>query len=198
MLESQRLSDTIRSAKSSFRNRIGCRAELRKRNNMPSDHATFRLPQEEYKKVPVELLASWTAWSLRWKRSKQSLLDDSIGIDPVIQKHMTICATSNTEDVILPQYQYQSHKLDYKNRYIIKKEFQVDNVHRTTKHHRVRFQDQLSRVAKVRRLNYHKSTTVPSYHNNDGNRNNDTQYTFWRNLNVLTGSIHGKTFDLTH
>ena len=138
---------------------------------MPSDHATFRLPQEEYNEVPEELLSSWTAWSLRRKRSKQSLLNDSIGIDPVIQKHMTISATSNTaceatEEVMLPQYQYKSHKLDYTNRHIIKKEFQVENVHRTTKHHRARFQDQISRVAKLRRLNYtsrrhcHRITTM--------------------------------------
>ena len=167
---------------------------------MATNRGNFRRPQEDYDNSA--LVASWNAWSLRRKRSKQSLLDDLIGIDPIVQKHMTISVTDRAaleaeNEVAILQHQCQQYKLDGTKRYIIKNEVQVD-VHRLTKHRRSPLQDQLSRVAKLRRLNYHKSKKVPSYLTNGGHCDNDNQYTFWRNLNALTGGFHGKTFDLTH
>jgi hypothetical protein len=167
---------------------------------MATDHGNFRLPLEDSNNLA--LLPSWNAWSLRRKRSKQSLLDDLIGIDPVIQKHMTIAATSSAtletkKEVVLQHHQCQQHDFDNAEHCIPKQESHVD-FHRMTKHRLPPFQDQLNRVAKLRRLNYTKSKKLASYRSNGHNNSNDTQYTFWRNLNALTGNIHGKTFDLTH
>ena len=168
---------------------------------MSTNHENIRpSPHEDFNNLA--LLSSWNVWSMRRKRSRQSLLDDLNGIDPVIQKHMTISVTANpaseaNKEVMLLQHQYQQYKLDNTRRFITKKEFQVD-INRITKHRRSTFQDQIFGVSKLRRLKYHKSKKLPSYHMNGGNQDYDTHYTFWRNLNALTGSIHAKKFDPTH
>lgn len=151
---------------------------------------------------PLAQTPSWNAWSLRQKRSTQNLLDDSIGIDPIMQKHMTLAAgAGDAFDIMLLQHQYQQYMISTTDRCIANIAFQTEVTgNRSSKQRHAPFQDQISRAAKLRRLNYQPpSTKLPSYRNsNNGFHDIDHQYTFWRNLNALTGSIHGKTFDLSH
>jgi hypothetical protein len=160
----------------------------------------IRQPYEDYNNLQLAQTSSWNAWSLRRKRSTQNLLDDFIGIDPIIQKHMTLSADAGDAfDIILLQHQYPQYMIRTIDRCIANKAFQTEATgNRSSKQRRTPFQDQLSRVAKLRRLNYQPSTKLPSSRTTGSNNGYHHQYTFWRNLNALTGSIHGKTFDLTH
>jgi hypothetical protein len=160
--------------------------------NMTADHDNFRRPQEECNSLV--LLSTWNDLSLRRKKSKKGLLDDLDDIDPVIQKHMTI-STRDWEAMkeiphVLLQRQFHPQKLDDTKRYIAAQKIRVD-VHRIGKYRRSKCQDKHSGVTKLRLLNFHKSKKIPLLDSNGGNYDNDTQLTFWRHLNALTGSIHG-------
>jgi hypothetical protein len=166
-------------------------------NDMSTEKKGFTRPQEDHHNLA--LFSTWNAWSLRRKRSKQNLLDDLIGIDSIVQRHMTISATASAaletkKEILLLQHQHQQYMLNKTKQCIAKKQIEAE-VNWATKQRHDYWQDEISRVPKMRRLNFHPSKKLPI---DCDNQDSENQFTFWRNLNTLTGSIHGKTFDLKH